>query len=89
MSARVREPGERPTRCASAGLASEHDHPAASAAAAGPVTVADGPRPAAHAGSLPGAGPLGPDRAAPRAGARAALTGGALPEPRSGHDALR
>jgi hypothetical protein len=66
--------GEGRSPGASAGLASDHDDPAAPAAAAGPLTDADGPGPAARAGPLPGAGSLGSDRAAARAGARAALT---------------
>jgi predicted phosphoribosyltransferase len=68
--------GEGGSPGAPTGLASVHDHPAASrAAAAGPLAVADGPDPAAHAGSLSGAGSLGSDGAAARPAARAALTG--------------
>jgi predicted phosphoribosyltransferase len=53
-----------------------HDDPAAStAAAAGPLAVADGPDPTADAGPLSGAGPDGPHGAAARTAARAALTG--------------
>ena len=72
-----------------AGLASEHDDPATSAAAAGPLTDADGPDPAAHAGPLSGAGSLGSHRAAPCAGTRAALIAGRAPGVRGDPDAFR
>ena len=83
--------GEGRSAGAPAGLASEHDDPAASAAAAGPLADADGSDPAAHAGPVSGAGPLGPHRAAAcaGAGARAALITGRAPGVRGGHDALR